>query len=129
MIFSCFVQKLEWYFITFYQKNIHVLSMILTNSSRFFMFYSRSWMMFYYILLKNIHVLSMILMNFSRFSRFFTLFSSTYSFLQVTLLRAWAKRVAELLFAEKTPRTYSLCNSTREVLYYVWRTYSRLFQE
>ena len=79
MIFSCFIQKIEWYFydsscffmfysrswIMFYYillKNIHVLM----NFSWFFMFDSKSWIMFYYILLPNIYVLSMILINFSQ---------------------------------------------------------------
>ena len=56
MIFSCFIQKIEWYFY---------------DSSWFFMFYSRSWMMFCYILLKKYSCFTMILMNFSRFFKIF----------------------------------------------------------
>ena len=64
MIFSCFIQKIEWYFY---------------DSSWFFMFHSRSWIIFYYVLLKNIHVF----MNFSRFS-WIEVFSSFWCFIQVS---------------------------------------------
>ena len=65
MIFSCFIQKSEGYihdslcfiqdlecFITF-KKNVHILLSLKNIYSRFFMFYSRFWMMFYYILFKK----------------------------------------------------------------------------
>ena len=82
--FSCFIQYLEWYFITFSLKTIHVLSMtfikfsrflkIFQDFSRFFMFYLRSWMIFFTFYKENIHVLLMIwwiFQDFQDFSRFF----------------------------------------------------------
>ena len=54
--FLSFIKNLEWCFIAFYLKNIHVWSMIFMKFSRFF---------------KIFHVLSMILMIFSRFFKIF----------------------------------------------------------
>jgi hypothetical protein len=63
--------------------------------SRFFMFYSRSWMMFHYILLKKYHVLSVIFHDFSKKNSTFYFFSPFHhtiiiaSVLYVPYLKVW----------------------------------------
>ena len=77
--FLSFIKDLEWCFITFYLKNIHVLSMIFMKFSRFF---------------KIFHVLSMIL---TIFSRFFKIFHVLFKILNDILLHFLKKYVKVLL--------------------------------
>jgi len=83
--FSCFIQNLEWCFITFFLKAIHVLSMIFIKFSRFFKIFHVLFKILNDIFItfykENIHVLLMILMNFSRFFQIFHEFSRFFMIL------------------------------------------------
>ena len=71
------------YFISFFKKNIH-------DFSRFFMFYSKSWMMYYHILFKNhscfIHDFHKIFKIFQDFSGFLKIFHVLFKILNNFLL-------------------------------------------